>query len=252
MSDVVRSAARVLDLLEYLSERDGAVTLAALTQAFGMPKSSMLGLLRTLCARGYVMRNPQGAYYMNPYFREHGFGWNGDRIARLCAMADPVMSALSEELGETVSLGLLMDDGNVKVLKQSLSSQPVRYEARENHIFPAFCAAMGRVLMSTLGDVDRERILGQQPFVAVTPLTVTDPARIREIIRQAGEDGYCVVEDESDLGGTGVAACLSSGPGRPLIALNISCISARFRAKREVVVAALLRETAALRTVIER
>lgn len=40
---------------------------------------------------------------------------------------------------------------------------------------------------------------------------------------------------------TGVAACILAGLGRPAVALNVSCISARFSERRDEVVAALLR-----------
>ncbi|WAL81833.1 IclR family transcriptional regulator [Pandoraea sp. XJJ-1] len=247
MSDVVRSAARVLDMLEYFAGLHGSATLATVTTVFGMPKSSAFGLLRTLCARGYLVRDEQGQYTLNAYFREHGFGWGGDYVARWSALIEPVMERLAMELGETVSLGRLHDDGQVRLLKQALTNQPIRYEARVNGSYPAYCSAMGRVLLSMVSETHRERVLSACTFEALTPMTVTDPLKVREIIRQAGQDGYCVLMDESDLGGTGVATWLSVAPTLPIVALNVSCISARFPEKRERVIAALLREATQLR-----
>ncbi|SAL85278.1 IclR family transcriptional regulator [Caballeronia arvi] len=248
----VRSAARVLELLEYFAGIDGSASLATVVSTFGLPKSSAFGLLKTLCARGYLVRNEQGSYELNPYFRSHGFGWGGDHIARLSALAEPVMKLLAEELDESVSLGIMTKDGEVKVIKQTLCKQPIRYEITVNQLLPAFCTAMGRVMLSVLPDETKQRMLTQQKIVARTPVTITDPTRIEQIIQQAGIDGYCVVADESDLGGTGVATCISFGPGRPTVAMNVACISARFPEKREAVIAALMRESAKLRERDER
>jgi DNA-binding IclR family transcriptional regulator len=249
MSEVVRSAARVLEILEYFAGTEGSANLATVTVTFGLPKSSAFGLLKTLCARGYLVYDEQGMYKLNPHFRDHGFGWAGDHMPRLIALAEPVMRGLSEELGETVALGMLTNDGYVKVIKQSLSSQPVRYEALLNKLLPVYCTAMGRVMLSTLPGDTRTRLLRQRPLVPMTPVTITELSRIEEIIERAGTDGYCIVVDESDLGGTGVATCISAGPGRPLMALNAACISARFPGKRDDIVAALLESAEKLREI---
>jgi len=252
MSEVVRSAARVLDLLEFFAGLEGAANLATVTATFGLPKSSAFGLLKTLCARGYLVRDDRGMYELNTYFREHGFGWGGDHMARVIALVEPVMSALGEELGETVTLGTLTNDGHIKVVKQTLSSQPVRYEGLSNRLLPVHCTAMGRVILSVLPDDIGHRLLRQHEIVAVTSVTITDLKRIEQIVAQARLDGYCVVADESDLGGTGVATCISGGPGRPTLALNVACISARFPEKRERVIAALMREAEKLRELTGR
>ncbi|WP_163068384.1 helix-turn-helix domain-containing protein, partial [Acinetobacter baumannii] len=48
MTATVRSAARVLDVLEYLAGQAGGASLSEASEALGLPKSSTLMLLRTL------------------------------------------------------------------------------------------------------------------------------------------------------------------------------------------------------------
>ncbi|MGI4857517.1 MAG: IclR family transcriptional regulator [Janthinobacterium lividum] len=250
MSDVVRSVARVLDLLEYFAVLEGSATLADIAARFGMPKSSTLGLLRTLQVRGYLIRDERGAYRLNEAFRQHGFGWGGDTLARLSARLLPVMKALSEEVAETVTVGTLSADGQIEIVLQVLSDQPIRYAARIGQRFPAYCTAMGRILLAPRSSTEREAVLSLHPIQALTPDTVTDRAAIDALIDRAGRQGYCVVQDESDRGGTGVAMPIPVESGRPLLALNVSCISARFGDKRDVVIAALQRHVAALCTTL--
>ena len=47
-----RAAGRILDVLEHLAQGGQTLTLADLSHRLGVPKSSMLPLLRTLVARG--------------------------------------------------------------------------------------------------------------------------------------------------------------------------------------------------------
>ena len=56
MADQVKSAARVLDLLEYFGSVREPKLLKDIVLALGFPKSSTLMLLRTLEIRGYVER----------------------------------------------------------------------------------------------------------------------------------------------------------------------------------------------------
>lgn len=247
MDKVVRSAARVLDILEYFASLEGSTNLTNITTVFEMPKSSAFGLLRTLCARGYLVRDDQGLYSLNSYFRKHGFGWGSDHVARWSAVIEPAMERLAAETGETVILGEFVDRGEVRLLKQSLTAQPIRYSWEDNYLFPVYCTAMGRILLSKMSDSECDRILDLLPRIPRTPHTVTDKDQIQMLVAKARADGFCLVSDETDLGGTGVATWISAAPGLPFIALNVSCISARFPAKRDQVIAALLREATGLR-----
>jgi DNA-binding IclR family transcriptional regulator len=56
MSDEIKSAARVLDVLELFSARCDGLTLSEVARGLELPKSSTLGLLRTLHKRGYLVR----------------------------------------------------------------------------------------------------------------------------------------------------------------------------------------------------
>ena len=49
-----RAAGRILDVLEHLAQGGQTLTLADLSHRLGVPKSSMLPLLRTLVARKWI------------------------------------------------------------------------------------------------------------------------------------------------------------------------------------------------------
>ena len=57
-----RTANRVLDILEQLADAPRSCALRDLSRDLDAPKSSLLPLLRTLAARGYVTRDDAGAY----------------------------------------------------------------------------------------------------------------------------------------------------------------------------------------------
>src|SRR3546814_11594363 len=104
MNDSVRSASRVLDLLELLAGAEDGLSLAEACERLGAPKSSTLMLLRTLAGRGYAVRGDGDRYRLNETFRSGGFGWGG-QAARLVAVAEPVLRELADTIGDRKSVG---------------------------------------------------------------------------------------------------------------------------------------------------
>ena len=239
MNEGVRSASRVLDLLEYFATASEGVALTTISAAFGMPKSSTLALLRTLVMRGYVVRDERGLYALNDVFRNRGFGWGTDALARLTAVAQPAMDALAEELGETVLLGWLGDDGNVRFLAKSVAQSIVRYDVDLSSVSPAYCTAIGRVLLSRFPRDRRDAVLSSAPRSARTPNTITDLANVNARIDQAAKDGYAIVQEEYTLDGVGIAMPVCCSDGTPLAAIDVGCVASRFPGKRKQILSAL-------------
>ena len=239
-------------MLEFLASADRGVSLTDTASSLRLPKSSALMLLRTLVGRGYVKRNDEDLYVLNATFRRHGFGWGGSRLARLVAAARPVMKTLCEKTGETVILGALDDEGRVRLLAKHVAGQSIRYDVDLTARLPAYCTAIGRVLLGSVAPERRDAILKGTERTKRTPVTVTDLDRLHRIVADAVTAGYTVLEEEFALGGTGVAAPIVDRDGRAVAALDVACVTPRFPAKRKVIVSALLQQTAALsRTVLQ-
>ena len=88
MNDEVKSAARVLDVLELFAASVGALGVSDVARKLGIPKSSTQGLLTTLASRGYLGR--QDSAYFLPAERRDG-GWVGGLRARLLGLAEPIL-----------------------------------------------------------------------------------------------------------------------------------------------------------------
>jgi DNA-binding IclR family transcriptional regulator len=239
MNDGVRSASRVLDILEYFATASEDLALTTVSEAFGMPKSSTLALLRTLVMRGYVVRSERGLYALNDAFRNRGFGWGADALARLTAIAQPAMDALCEELGETVILGWLGDDGQVRFLAKSVAQAVVRYDVDLGSVSPAYCTAIGRALLSRHPRDRRDAMLTSLPRPSLTPNTVTDLDGVNARIDQAAQDGYAIVQEEYAVDGVGIAMPICYSDGTPLAALDVGCVASRFADKCTKIIAAL-------------
>jgi IclR family pca regulon transcriptional regulator len=162
------------------------------------------------------------------------------------------MRRLCDRLGETVILGALDEDGQVRLLAKVIARQDVRYDVDLATRLPAYCTALGRVTLGRLESDRRHAILTAAKRTKRTPHTVTDLDRLHALIDQTVVQGYTIVAEEFALGGTGVAAPIVDVDGRVIAALNVGCVTARFEAKKLAVVSTLLSEAGNLSAVISQ
>jgi len=247
MTETVRSAARVLELVEFLAAAEGGVSLGEATGGLAAPKSSTLMLLRTLVNLGYAYRdNGTDRYFLSTDYRAGAFGWVADPLARLSAVARPVMEDLSRRLGETVTLGVWGQGAQARMLIKIVAEVDVRYDTDITRAIPLYCTAIGRTLLSGRAPEDRAALIGEGPLKAVTPHTLTDRSKLLALLETVKRDGFAIAMEEFALGGTGVAAPVADAHGAVIAALNIGCVTNRFHDKRDLVISAVKQAAATI------
>ena len=93
MNSPVKSASRVLDMLEFLSVTDKPIGVSDVARRLRMPKSSAQALLRTLLGRGYLVHAGLG-YQLSPLVGSGGL--ISGTVARLGQLAKTVMESAAE------------------------------------------------------------------------------------------------------------------------------------------------------------
>ena len=245
MNDNVKSAARVLDILELLFRSEEPMALKDLVSVLALPKSSAHALLRTLQARGYVERDAADRYALNESLRQAS-GWIGGPEAHLAAVARPLMDQLRDDLDESVFLGVRAARGDVKVIAKSVSRAAIRYDSDDPGLRPAYCTGMGRILLAFWDRKSTDAYLMRTRLRAHTPRTVTDVGELRAILARVAADGYAVLEEEFVLGGSATAAPVLGGDGTVIAALNVGTVSARYPAAKSRIIAGVVRTAAAV------
>jgi DNA-binding IclR family transcriptional regulator len=244
MNTEVKSAVRVLELLEFLSRANAPVALKDVVAGLGFPKSSAHALLQTLVLRGYVERDGAERYTLSARWRDSG-GWVGEE-SHLIAVARPVMESLCGLLSETIFLGVRAENGDVKVLAKQVSESEVRYDANLSGLRPAYCTAMGRVLLAYWDENALDTYLARTRFKAVTPHTITDPGRLRAALQQVRREGYVIIEQEFVIGGSAAAAPVFGRDGQVVAVLNVGAVSPRFLAAHRKIIAGVVRAAATI------
>lgn len=241
MNHEVKSAGRILDLLEYMATlRDGA-SLSQIMRDLGFPKSSTHGLLQTLLARGHAVQDTVGKYYLVEASRR-GFPFRRNEEP-LISRAMPFMLKLRTTCGETVLLATMNANCDIRRLAKCVSHHPVRYDVSMDSAIVPYCTAIGRVLLAHGPTEAVEAYLNRTTFLSYTRYTVTNRDQILRLLVKVRRDGYAINDQEFITGSTGIAAPLFDASGQVVAAVNLGVPTDRYTDKREELLL-MLRDTA--------
>ena len=184
MNTEVKSAGRVLDVLELFSQELESLGVSEVSRRLALPKSSAHGLLTTLAARGYLVN--EGREYR---LASDVLGpWNTGSLARLTTIARPVMQRISAATGESAFLGVMTPDLRVRYIAKVVSRNEVRYDASLDHLRLAHCTSIGLAILGSGETTTIDRYLREVPLAAATPRSITDHEALRRVLVRARRD----------------------------------------------------------------
>ena len=241
-SDFVQSLDRGLAVIRAFGPDRERLSLSEVARATGLTRAAARRFLLTLVSLGYV-RSDGREFSLRPRVLELGYAYLSG--LSLPDVAAPHMEEMVARLHESSSISVL--DGQhvvyvVRVPTKLIMTVAISVGTR----FPAYATSMGRVLLAALPQGELDRYLAQAPLEPLTDRTVTDPARLRELLAQVAEQGYSIVDQELEEGLRAVAAPIRGAADVGTAAMNVSAHASRvsMAALREQILPVLL-ETAA-------
>ena len=238
MNDPVKSAGRVLDILELFASSERPLALRDVASILGLPKSSAHMLLGTLERRGYIVRVTRDSYSLTAAPDDTG-GWVGGVAGHVFRAAQPVLERLLRQIGETVVLGMPTPGLDIRIVSHRVSPQAIRYDISDVPVIPGYCTAMGHMILCHLPEEEVRAYLARTELTRLTPRTLTDPEAIMARLHQCRARGYALNIDERFEGASGAAVAVCDRDGRPHAAINIVTVTPRFRRIKPEIIAAL-------------
>jgi IclR family transcriptional regulator, pca regulon regulatory protein len=222
-SDFVRSLARGLDVIKAFGPENPQMTLSEVARATGLTRAAARRFLLTLAALGYV-RSDGRDFSLRPKVLELGYAYLAG--LSLNEVAAPHLEDLVAQTRESSSVAVL--DGEeivyvVRVPTKRIMAASISVGTR----FPAHATSMGRVLLAHLPDDQLEGYLKNACLERITKRTVTDPERLRELLRTVRAQGYAMTDQELEEGLRSAAVPLRDGHGTVVAAMNISTHASR-------------------------
>jgi IclR family transcriptional regulator, acetate operon repressor len=199
----VKSAQRVLEILDYFASTRAPATLSALSSALELPKSSCLALIATLHASGYLYEvKPGVGYYPTRRWLDRATGITASDP--LATKMRPIMLALSEETGETIILGKRAGD-RVIYIEVVESSQTLRYAAVAGQFKPLHGTASGKALLAGMAPTERDALFHRYKFIRLTSRTISSRAALERDIQRGTDRGWHISRGENEPNTTALA-----------------------------------------------
>lgn len=243
MAETVKSAERVLAILELLTAAEAPLRFADIGGQLAYPQSSLHGLLRTLAVRGWVDVSPKDRTYTLG-IRNLEAGNVYSRCLGLVDRALPYMERIRDEFDETCQLAVLDGVQNVYVAKVD-GRQTLTLASEIGRRLPAYATGVGKVLLAGLGGDELARRLNGVELRAITPHTVTDRKELEAQLANIRSLGFGVDDEEYTLGIRCVAVPVCDHTGRTVAAMSVSVPAIRFAPKRREQFHGLLADAAA-------
>lgn len=230
--DLVKSAARALEILEVFAERRERLSSAQIGAVLGYPKSSLSVLLRSLVAQGYLS-NGGGD---QDYFPTLKLARLGDWLPAMLLGSEtllPTLEKLRDTTGETVTLTTPIDL-QMRCLHALIGTHPIALQVFEGTTFPIIDTAIGTMYLATQPDATAERLF--QTWVAHGHGSRKEYPALRTKIEQARLDGYVTAFDAVVPDTGAIAVAVPSGVEKEVLIVAVAGLSRRIEKSKPNIV----------------
>ncbi|MGQ4618893.1 IclR family transcriptional regulator domain-containing protein [Nocardia sp. R7R-8] len=223
-SDFVQSLGRGLAVIRAFDAEHPQRTLSDVARATGLTRATARRFLLTLAELGY-MRTDGATFALTPRVLELGYAYLSSLT--LPEIAGPHLEALSATVHESSSVSILDGDDVVYVARVAVS-RIMTVTISIGTRFPAYATSMGRVLLAGLDDSAFDEYLRRASFTDLTGRTIVTADALREHIAATRAQGYCIVDQELEVGLRSLAAPVHAPDGSVIAAVNLSTPAARY------------------------
>lgn len=225
----MRGPDRLISVMDVIADY-GPASLTEISGLVGLPKPTVLRLLRALDVGGWVARDDASLYRTGPRVLSLAHRYlDGEAVLRI---ASPFMLRLRDDVDETVSL--IARSGNHRVcIQEFVSSEPLKVTHGVGSLAPlAESPASGLLLLAFADAVQRAHIAAQAPPRTTLHKWVTTGVLERRCA-EVREQGWTISSGERGEGASAVVAALRHPLTGETYALGVFCPEGRFVAAHD-------------------
>lgn len=225
--DFVTSLARGLEVIRAFNRSKSSMTLSEVAERTAMTRAAVRRFLLTLVREGYA--ETDGKYFrLRPKVLELGFSLLASMD--ITEIMQPVVDELAQRLQESVFVAVL-DGDSVRYVARATTNRVVSIGINIGSRAPAHAVSTGRVLLSGLSEDKLHAYLDSAVLEKITQHTVTSKVQLESVIDETRRQGWCIVDQELEVGLRSISAPIKNRSGEVVAALNVCCPSVRFTVK---------------------
>lgn len=239
---IVKSADRVLQILEAVGATNAGRTHGELSRMLGIPKASLSSLLSNLVERGYLAFDSQSKLYLlGPELLVlTGHYLNSLDIVQI---GRPIVRNLVSEINEDAEIAVKRGDQILFFYKEE-SSRPVRYSVAAGDLAPIYATSPGKCILAFMGEEEISAYLDRVALSPITQATITDADVLRRELELIRSSGLAYGLQEYHHGICGISAPVFDIHGVAAGAIVATLEAARFDDEHKAIIEPKLREAA--------
>jgi DNA-binding IclR family transcriptional regulator len=199
---------RVVSILMCFTDGQRELGVTEISQALGLPKSAVHRVLEALTDSGMVTKQGErGKYRLGPRSMDLSLAALGTVDVRSLAL--PIMEALRDETGETVTMSARINQQRVYLL-QVESREDVRMTVEVGRRAPLYAGASGRAILMTFTPEELDEYFSDVIIEPLTERTLQDEDEVRATLAEDARRGHTISFGERDPYAAAVAAPIFS------------------------------------------
>jgi IclR family pca regulon transcriptional regulator len=214
----VASLQKGLDVLTCFGRQHSRLTVSEVGRLTQSSPASARRSLLTLQTLGYLDSDGK-RFWMLPKALLVAHAYLASRPAP--SLAQPLLDALSERTRESASLAMLQGDDAI-IIARSTARRSLSTGLGIGSRLPAYCAALGRVLLAGLPPDEAARRVHAMPRPRLSPRTVTDANEVLALVARCREEGYASNDGELELDVRSMAVPVFDRAGQVMAAMSIA------------------------------
>ena len=208
--NTIRSVAKAMELLQLLSDAGEAMTLTAISERAGLPKSTVFGLLTTMRDYDVITQHADGKYALG--LRLFEYGCRASAFWNISSLARPYLEHLAEATGASAMLSTY-ENGHIVALDQAEGRDSLRIVSAPGARLPLHCTSQGKIVLACMSESEAATLLARVPLTPYTPHTETDAGALLASLPACREAGFAVENGEYKIGLRSVSAPVFTGGG---------------------------------------
>ncbi|GGM03539.1 IclR family transcriptional regulator [Pseudomonas asuensis] len=218
------SLARGLAVIHAFQERKRHLTIAQISHRTEIPRAAVRRCLHTLMKLGYVTTDGR-TYSLLPKVLTLGHAYLSSTPMALTAQ--PILDRLSEQLHEACSVATLEGDEVLYIARSATPLRLISVDLSVGSRLPAYCTSMGRILLAALDDAALQEYFERADLQIKTSRTLHTREKLLPCLEQIRQQGWCVVDQELEVGLRSLAVPVLDASGQVMAAMNVGTHASR-------------------------
>lgn len=214
-----------LDVLEMVMSTEYPPSAAQITDALSLPRPTTNRVISNLVKLNFLKRDVK--------YREL---IEGDRLLKLAlnviarttqrGPAHEILRELSMQTRETCNIGTIAS-GRIRYVDRVEAHWPLALRLEPGSAVPLHCTAIGKLLLASLPEQQREKFVNGLTLSPNTENTITSRTILRDRLAVIAKQGYSFDNQEHLPGVLGIAVPIPSTADYPVLALGMAVPTAR-------------------------